>query len=75
MKIVIEDVVLKDDGTPSGGVAKYGETLADFILDGCSEEYSLEDINKQLEMCGIKPLELKDIKIVGAGNIKIQETL
>lgn len=72
MKIVIEDVILKDDGTPSGGVAEYGETLADFILNGCSEEYSLEDINKQLEMCGIKPLELKDIKIVGAGNIKIR---
>lgn len=71
MKIVIEDVVLKDDGTPNGGVAEYGETLADFILDGCSEEYSLEDINKQLEMCGIKPLELKDIKIIGAVNIKI----
>lgn len=53
------DYILKDDETPYGGTSFNGETLRDF-LDSVEIEYatSMEEINKALVECGIKPITI-----------------
>ncbi len=47
--------VLEDDDTDFGGVAFFGETVKDFIED---QYYSsVWELNKDLIICGIKPIE------------------
>ena len=54
------DVELEDDESLYGGVSFMGETLRDF-MHSCNIPYniSLEDLNKELKDCGIKPLQAK----------------
>lgn len=60
------NTVLEDDDTNRGGVSFVGETLADFLYEVGEDEnipntFSdewLEDVNKMLAECGIKPLAL-----------------
>lgn len=63
--MIIEDVMLEDDTTHKGGLAFNGERLSDFISDLDENELTLEDINKALVECGIKPITLKQIVIIG----------
>lgn len=65
MELIIEDIMLVDDPTSEGGVAFDEETLSDFIRGGATEETSLAKINKELELCGIEPITLEQIKIIG----------
>ena len=50
--------ILEDDDTPNGGISFENETLADF-LDECDISYgaTLEEVNKALKECGIKPVQ------------------
>lgn len=63
--LIIKDIILEDDETSSGGVAFNQERLSDFISDLDENELTLEDINKALVECGIKPITLKQIVIIG----------
>jgi hypothetical protein len=63
-EILIADIILEDDATATGGVARIGETLADFI-DLDEQALTLADINKDLIACGIKPITLDQIIISG----------
>lgn len=63
MELIIEDINLVDDATPTGGKSREGETLGEFIKD--SESLSLADINKELVACGIEPIGLEQIRIIG----------
>lgn len=63
-EIVIADIKLEDDANPYGGLAKSQESLADFI-DYDEQALTLEDINKDLVACGIKPITLNQIIISG----------
>lgn len=65
MELLIEDIMLVDDPTSEGGVAFDGETLSDFIRGGATEETSLTKINEELALCGIEPITLEQIKIIG----------
>lgn len=47
--------VLEDDETDYGGTAFFGETVRDFIEDVYYP--SVWDLNKDLIICGIKPIE------------------
>lgn len=53
------DYVLEDDYTETGGIAFMGETVRDFIEDSDPEKMSLEELNRDLVACGIKPM-MKD---------------
>ena len=56
------DVVLEDDETPYGGTEFLGETVRDFI--GYTELIgmdSVQELNKALKECGIKPLTIQAI--------------
>lgn len=61
MKIThLFDYVLEDDNTETGGTAFDGETVRDFVeeLDGVDPyEMGLEELNRDLIACGIKPIE------------------
>lgn len=63
MELIIEDINLVDDTTPTGGKSWEGETLGEFIKD--SESLSLADINNELVTCGIEPIGLEQIRIIG----------
>lgn len=63
MRLIIEDIMLVEDGTPRGGVAFAGETLADFLNDTAC--LTLDGINRDLESCGLEPITLEQIRIVG----------
>ena len=65
MRLIIEDIFLEDDETPEGGIAYANETLSDFIRGGATEETRLDIINGELRTCGIKPIKINQIKIVG----------
>lgn len=67
--MIIEDIILEDDETSSGGVAFNQERLSDFISDLDENELTLEDINKALVECGIKPITLKQIVIIGTQGV------
>ena len=51
------NIYLEDDATETGGISFIGETLDNF-LDEIEMPYdtSLEEINKALSECGIKPI-------------------
>lgn len=52
------DVELEDDESLYGGVSFAGETLRDFMLGlNIPFNISLEDLNRELQDCGIKPLK------------------
>ena len=57
----IKDVLsveLKDDSTPYGGKAFSNETVADFITESeLTPSDSIEALNQELKLCGIKPVE------------------
>lgn len=58
-RFTINDVLkfeLEDDNTTYGGVSFLGETVADFIGD--THYWSIEELNKDLVACGIKPIEI-----------------
>lgn len=63
--LVIKDIMLEDDETGSGGVAFNRERLSDFISDLDKEILTLADINKALVECGIKPITLEQIVVIG----------
>jgi len=63
--MIIEDVMLEDDATHKGGLAFNGERLSDFISDLDKEVLTLADINKALVECGIKPITLEQIVVIG----------
>ena len=66
MELIIEDINLVDDATNKGGVAFEGETLGDFIgTDLDDDTFTLADINKHLVECGIEPITLEQIRIIG----------
>ena len=65
-RLIIEDINLVDDATAHGGKANSDETLAEFIQDGAEPtSYSLADINRELMACGIEPITLEQINIIG----------
>lgn len=52
------DVELEDDESPYGGISFMGETLRDFMLGlNIPFNISLEDLNRELQDCGIKALK------------------
>lgn len=58
MGILIEDINLVDDATPTGGKTCSDETLADYIANNLvpGKMMTLADINKDLVECGIEPI-------------------
>jgi hypothetical protein len=51
------DYELEDDDTETGGISFNGETVRDFIGDtDMSEDDTLDNLNKALVSCGIKPI-------------------
>lgn len=65
MKIIIEDIPLKDNGSSYGGKSHANETLAEFIQDGAEPlSYRLDHINGELAACGLEPITIEQIKIV-----------
>lgn len=65
--IIIKDIELRDGPEDFGGKANADETLADFLDYVEDGEISLHDLNKKLKDCGLMPITLKDIKIIGIG--------
>lgn len=65
MGILIEDINLVDDATPTGGKTCSDETLADFLANWLvpGKVTTLADINKQLVECGIEPITLDQVVI------------
>lgn len=63
--MIIEDIELTDDETSTGGVAFNHERLSDFLEDIDNDTQSIADINKELVACGIKPITLEQIKVIG----------
>lgn len=52
------NVILEDDDTPTGGVSFQGETVHDFLMEcDLDPNISLEEFNKILVGCGIRPIE------------------
>ena len=56
------DYELEDDNTPYGGVSFDGEKVRDFIAEFEDEIKTLDDLNKALKDCGIKPIRQKKLK-------------
>lgn len=65
--IIIKDINLQDGPGDFGGKANADETLADFLDYVEDGEISIHDLNKKLKECGIAPITLNDIKIIGIG--------
>lgn len=63
--LIIEDIVLRDGPGDFGGKANADETLADFLEYVEDGEISIKELNKELKKCGIMPITLEDIKIIG----------
>ena len=63
MELIIKDIVLEEDSSPTGGIAFEGETLGDFLED--SRNISLADLNHELMACGIMPIDAEQIIVVG----------
>lgn len=65
MGVLIEDINLVDDATPTGGKTCSDETLADFLANWLvpGKLTTLADVNKQLIECGIEPITLDQIAI------------
>lgn len=57
----VEDIMLVDDSSSTGGVAWAGETLSDLIRDIGVEEISLKDLNKILVELGIEEITLGEV--------------
>lgn len=64
MILEIEDINLVDMPGGAGEKEFEGETLSDFLA--YTENKSLGEINQELVKCGIEPIELEQIVIVGA---------
>lgn len=65
MELLINDIVLEDNiAEPTGGVAYEGETLGDFLAE-VEGEKTFHEINDLLIKCGINPITLGQIKVVG----------
>ena len=64
-------IKLEDDGSETGGIAFAGETLGDFLENDLDDnyEFTLDELNKVLKDCGIKPLKKK----VGESKKKIMK--
>lgn len=66
MELIIEDINLVDDATNTGGVAFEGERLSDLLSEDLEHNtWSVADINKYLFKCGIEPITLEQIIIIG----------
>lgn len=52
----ILNMQLSDDNTKHGGISFHGETVADFIAETNINPKSIEELNKELKACGIKPI-------------------
>lgn len=63
MILEIEDINLVDLPGGQGGKEFEGETLSDFLA--YTESKTLDEINKDLIKCGIEPIGLEQIAIVG----------
>lgn len=63
--LIIEDIVLRDGPGDFGGKANTDETLADFLEYVEDGKISIKELNKELKKCGIMPITLEDIKIIG----------
>ena len=65
MNIIIEDINLVDDPSPTGGKTWEGETLAQFLNEMPEGAVSLADINKALAECGMETITDDQIIVVG----------
>ena len=70
MELLINDIYLQDDDTSKGGLDHADETLKEFLDSvgdtiGSTGELSFAEINKMLVECGIKPITLEQIEVVG----------
>lgn len=73
MELIIEDINLVDSATSTAGKSWSGETLGEFIEElerqnkyiGIEETLSLNKINNYLVECGIEPITLEQIIIIG----------
>lgn len=63
--LIIKDIALQDGPSDFGGKASADETLADFLDWVEDGEISIKDLNKKLKECGLMPITLADIKIIG----------
>lgn len=63
--IIIENITLQDGPGEFGGKANADETLADFLDYVDDGAITLKELNKKLKECGIMPIKLEDIKIIG----------
>lgn len=63
--IIIKNITLQDGPGDFGGKANLDETLADFLDFVEDGEVRLKDLNKYLKECGIAPIKLEDITIIG----------
>lgn len=63
--MIIEDIMLVDDATSTGGTVFKGELLSQFVEEECDGLYDLVEINKALVECGIEPITLDQIRIIG----------
>ena len=54
----VMDIELRDDDSPTGGIAFAGETVRDFLftIDRDEEIKTIAELNKALHDCGIKPV-------------------
>lgn len=52
----ILNMQLLDDNTKHGGISFHSETVADFIAETNIKPKSIEELNKELKACGIKPI-------------------
>lgn len=56
----ILNIELEDDETPYGGTSFRGETVFDFLCCFNDDEFdSIEELNKALKECGIKPIKVE----------------
>lgn len=73
-ELIIEDVMLVDDSTATGGKANDSETLTQFVLTGWAEiengndSITLKELNEELIHCGIEPITDEQIVIKGVKN-------
>ena len=63
MRLIIEDIMLVDSPSQAGGKAWEGETLGEFVSE--SESITLDKLNRELAECGIEPITLEQIAIIG----------
>ena len=65
MNIIIEDINLVDDPSPTVGKTWEGETLAQFLNEMPEGAVSLADINKALAECGMETITDDQVIVVG----------